>query len=109
MVTFEEFAKQFDINKPAEYQTLMKQYQHWLDALDVAYCKRWTWCGGCHKTVRFDLATVANETFAGKTQRITRCPEWGAIWFIRDIDVRDILITQNNNTTVVQEVSDGAD
>ena len=91
MPTFEEFAQQFDINNPEQYQAMLKQYHRYLDALDAAYCKRWTWCGGCHKTVRFDMATVAIEDHGprGEQKEITRCPECGTPWFIRDVEVQN--------------------
>ena len=86
MPTFEEFAQRFDIDNPEQYQAMMKQYHRYLDALDDAYCKRWTWCGGCYKTVRFDNATHTIEDCGGAHKMVTRCPECGAVWFIRRVE-----------------------
>lgn len=52
MPAFEEFAKQFDITKPEEFVDLLKQYQGYLNKLWDTYDRHWTFCCGCHKTVR---------------------------------------------------------
>lgn len=91
MMSFEEFAKQFDMSQPEECVKLLHQYEAYIDAVWKEYAKRWTWCGGCHKTVRFDKAITKREPLksTGELKEITRCPECGCPWFIKDVEVQN--------------------
>lgn len=86
MPAFEEFAKQFDITKPEEFVDLLKQYQGYLNKLWDTYDRHWTFCCGCHKTVRYDCATHNIEDCGGVKKMVTRCPECGMVWFIRKVE-----------------------
>lgn len=84
MPTFEEFAKQFNLDDPESCRQMLAKYQAYIDAMWDVFGSRWTWCGGCHKTVRFDLVTTADEPVGDKIKSVTRCPECGSPWFIRE-------------------------
>lgn len=88
MLTFHDFSKDLDINKPEEYVAILHAYEAFIDTLWKDYGKRWTWCGGCHKTVRYDMAVTRREPSRvdGTLKDITRCPECGTPWFIRDVE-----------------------
>ena len=88
MKSFEEFSKEFDINKPEEFSELLKRYDQYMKILHHAYSAHWTWCGNCHKTIRWTDAKVTVEFSAAHRARkkITRCPECGCVWFIHDVD-----------------------
>lgn len=91
MLTFNDFSKDLNINNPEEYVAILHAYEAFIDILWKDYGKRWTWCGGCHKTVRYDMATTKREPlgFNNKMKDITRCPECGCSWFIRDMEVTE--------------------
>lgn len=86
MPTFEEFAQQFDINNPEQYREMLHKYQRFIDALWDVYDSRWTLCGGCGKTVRFDLAAKSDEVAGATVKHVTRCPECDAVWFVRNVE-----------------------
>ena len=87
MPTFEEFLQQFDFDKPEETREMLHLYERYIQEVWDRFHKKWTWCGGCHRTVRFDLATAKNETMAnGEIKNITRCPECGTPWFVRELE-----------------------
>lgn len=85
MQSFEEFARQFDINDPAEYTWLLNEYQHYIDTLREAYGRTWTWCGGCHKIVRYDEVIVKDEQCGDRIKNITRCAKCGIPWHIKEV------------------------
>lgn len=85
MQSFEEFARQFDINDPAEYTWLLNEYQHYIDTLREAYGRTWTWCGGCHKIVRYDEVIVKDEQCGNRIKNITRCQKCGIPWHIKEV------------------------
>lgn len=90
MLTFHDFSSGLDINKPEEYMAILHAYESFIDLLWKDYGKRWTWCGGCHKTVRYDMATTGREPLSSDSplKDVTRCPECGCPWFIRDVEVK---------------------
>ncbi len=84
--TFEEFAKQFDLDDPEKCVKLLRVYEDYIDRVWGFYGKKWTFCGGCHKTVRFDQRTTKEEPVGDKIKLVTRCPVCGCPWFIKEMD-----------------------
>ena len=78
IISYEEFAKQFNINNPEEFTALIETYQDYLKQLQKQYHSTWTYCAHCNKTVPKKKARIteekANERWA------VHCPECDGIW-----------------------------
>ena len=77
MLKFEDFLNQFDLEDPEQCRKMLRQYEEYVDKVWEEFGKRWTWCGGCHKTVRFDQRTTSEELVGDKMKLVTRCPVCG--------------------------------
>lgn len=84
MLKFEDFLNQFDLEDPEECRKMLRQYEQYIDKVWDEFGKRWTYCGGCHKTVRFDQRTTKEEQVGDKLKLVTRCLVCGCPWFIKD-------------------------
>lgn len=84
MIKFEDFLKQFDLEDPEQCRNMLRKYEEYIDNVWGEFSKRWTWCAGCHKTVRFDQRTTNEELVGDRMKIVTRCPICGITWAIKE-------------------------
>lgn len=86
MMTFDEFAQQFDLEDPERCREMLRQYDGYLDALWRQYDAIWTYCCGCGKMVRrTDVNITCEKSMDEKTKEVTRCKHCDTIWYVHDI------------------------
>lgn len=81
MMDFKEFKAQFDGLGPEEYQRQIKTFEHYLKEVSDRFYKKYTYCTGCKKLVKFANKHI-KESDDGRL--LIRCDKCNSVWFVRD-------------------------
>jgi GH24 family phage-related lysozyme (muramidase) len=86
MMTFDEFAQQFNLEDPEGCRALLRQYEGYLAAMWQQYDSIWTYCCGCRKMVRRTDVNITYKNPVGEpAKKITRCKHCDTTWYVEDI------------------------